>query len=123
MRLRARVRVHIRACVFIYCREKISGSEKSSKKVLQKRNAPCYDVIKPNDGEKGGETVSDLKHIERDIKALLDSDISTNALSRKSDMALSAISRLRSGKIDLQNVRWHNIQKLHRAAVERKDGE
>lgn len=64
--------------------------------------------------------MDDLKHIDNVIRELLDSDISSNALSRKADMALSAVSRMRSGKIDLENVRWHNIKKLYETAQQHR---
>lgn len=66
--------------------------------------------------------MDDLKHIDSVIRELLDSDISSNALSRKADMALSAVSRMRSGKIDLENVRWHNIKKLYETAQQEHEG-
>lgn len=66
--------------------------------------------------------MDDLKHIDNVIRELLDSDISSNALSRKADMALSAVSRMRSGKIDLENVRWHNIKKLYETAQQEREG-
>lgn len=65
--------------------------------------------------------MDDLTHIDKSIRELLDSDISSNALSRKADMALSAVSRMRSGKIDIENVRWHNIKKLYSIAKQ-QDG-
>jgi len=55
--------------------------------------------------------------VEKSIIELLESGISSNQLSRSADVSLSAISRVRSGQIDLQNMRWHTIKRLYEFAI------
>ena len=57
------------------------------------------------------------EEVEKSIINLLKSDISSNQLSRSADISLSVISRIRSGQIDLQNMRWHTIKRLYEYAI------
>lgn len=58
--------------------------------------------------------------VEKSIIELLESNISSNKISRSADVSLSAISRIRSGNIDLQNMRWHTIKRLYEFATHSK---
>lgn len=55
-----------------------------------------------------------LDEVEKEIKELLASDLSTNVISRSADINLSIVSRMRNDKIDLQNVKLFNIKNLYR---------
>ena len=57
------------------------------------------------------------EEVEKSIINLLESDISSNQLSRSADISLSVISRIRSGQIDLQNMRWHTIKRLYEYTI------
>lgn len=61
------------------------------------------------------------QEVESEIKALLSSDVSSNELSRKADISLSTVSRLRSGKMSLDNVTLTNVKKLYKAVDELAD--
>jgi len=59
------------------------------------------------------------QEVESEIKALLSSDVSSNELSRKADISLSTVSRLRSGKMSLDNITLNNVKKLYSALDDR----
>lgn len=61
------------------------------------------------------------QEVESEIKALLSADVSSNELSRKADISLSSVSRLRSGKMSLDNVTLANVKKLYKAVDELAD--
>ncbi|UBH21890.1 helix-turn-helix transcriptional regulator [Macrococcus armenti] len=61
------------------------------------------------------------QEVENEIKALLASDVSSNELSRKADISLSTVSRLRNGKMELGNITLTNAKKLYKAVDELDD--
>ena len=63
------------------------------------------------------------EQMEKSIIELLNSDVSTNQISRKADINLSIVSKLRNDKIDLQNVKWFNIKNLYNYSQEVKKGD
>lgn len=58
-----------------------------------------------------------IKKVESDIKALLSGGASSNEISRSSGVTLSTISRIRSGKVDIDNVSFTNIKRLYEATI------
>ena len=65
----------------------------------------------------------DVFDLEKQIQRLLDSDISTNQLSRKADISMSTISKIRNGKSKLENTSFLNIKRLAVAADKISDNE
>ena len=65
----------------------------------------------------------DVFDLEKQIQRLLDSDISTNQLSRKADISMSTISKIRNGKAKLENTSFLNIKRLAVTADKISDNE
>lgn len=65
--------------------------------------------------------MDEIKKVETDIKSLLSGGASSNEISRNSGVTLSTISRIRSGKVDLDNVSFTNIKRLYEATISVND--
>lgn len=61
--------------------------------------------------------MNEIEKVESDIKALLSSGASSNKISRSTGVTLSTISRIRSGKVDIDNVSFTNIKRLYQATI------
>ncbi|WP_262994099.1 DNA-binding protein [Macrococcus capreoli] len=57
-----------------------------------------------------------IEQVEHEIKTLLSGETSSNEISRESGVTLSTISRLRSGKVALDNVSFTNVKRLYIAS-------
>lgn len=56
--------------------------------------------------------MDEMKKVEQRIYDVINSNLSANELSLRSGVALSQISRIRSGKIDIDNIRLKTVKKL-----------
>lgn len=53
------------------------------------------------------------KNITKDIEELIASDVSTNQIARETILNIATVSRLRNGKIEIDNMTWQNIRALY----------
>lgn len=53
------------------------------------------------------------KNITKAIEELIASDVSTNQIARETILNIATVSRLRNGKIEVDNMTWQNIRALY----------
>ena len=53
------------------------------------------------------------KNITKAIEELITSDVSTNQIARETILNIATVSRLRNGKIEIDNMTWQNIRALY----------
>jgi len=56
------------------------------------------------------------KNITNAIEELITSDVSTNQIARETILNIATVSRLRNGKIEVDNMTWQNIRALYKYA-------
>ena len=56
------------------------------------------------------------KIITSAIEELINSDVSTNQIARETILNIATVSRLRNGKIEIDNMTWQNIRALYKYA-------
>lgn len=56
------------------------------------------------------------KNITKAIEELIASDVSTNQIARETILNIATVSRLRNGKIEIDNMTWQNIRALYKYA-------
>ena len=56
------------------------------------------------------------KNITKAIEELIASDVSTNQIARETILNIATVSRLRNGKIEVDNMTWQNIRALYKYA-------
>ena len=56
------------------------------------------------------------KNITTAIEELITSDVSTNQIARETILNIATVSRLRNGKIEIDNMTWQNIRALYKYA-------
>ena len=56
------------------------------------------------------------KNITKAIEELINSDVSTNQIARETILNIATVSRLRNGKIEVDNMTWQNIRALYKYA-------
>jgi len=56
------------------------------------------------------------KNITNAIEELITSDVSTNQIARETILNIATVSRLRNGKIEIDNMTWQNIRALYKYA-------
>lgn len=56
------------------------------------------------------------KNITKAIEELIASDVSTNQIARETILNIATVSRLRNGKIEVDNMTWQNIRALYEYA-------
>ena len=56
------------------------------------------------------------KNITTAIEDLINSEVSTNQIARETILNIATVSRLRNGKIEIDNMTWQNIRALYKYA-------
>lgn len=62
--------------------------------------------------------MNDMDKVEQRLHDVINSQLSANELSLRSGVALSQISRIRTGKIDIDNIRLQTVRKLYDVDIE-----